>query len=86
MHFECCRNSLRALAISEATIQALHDTQRRNKTKTCYRAPFSVHAANKKGEHASTKSQKHNGLVTKRMRCHIMNSRNKNGSSYIPHR
>jgi hypothetical protein len=38
----------------------LHDSQRRNQTETCYRAPFSVHAANKQGEYASTKSQKHN--------------------------
>jgi len=28
--------------------------------RTRYRAPFSVHATNEKGEHASTKSQKHN--------------------------
>jgi hypothetical protein len=39
---------------------SLHDSQRRNKTETCYRAAFSVHATNKKGEHASTESQKHN--------------------------
>jgi hypothetical protein len=39
---------------------SLHDSQRRNETETCYRAPSSVYAPNKKGEHASTKSQKHN--------------------------
>jgi magnesium-transporting ATPase (P-type) len=39
---------------------SLHDSQRRNRTETCYRAPSSVHAPNKKGEYASTKSQKHN--------------------------
>jgi hypothetical protein len=40
---------------------SLHDDQRGNKTETCYRAPFSAHATNKKGKHASTKPQKHNG-------------------------
>ena len=40
---------------------SLHDCQRRNKTETCCRAPLRVHATNKKGEHAATKSQKHNG-------------------------
>lgn len=39
---------------------SLHASQRRNKTETCYRALSSVHAPNQKGEHASTKSQKHN--------------------------
>jgi len=39
---------------------SLHDSERRNKTETCYRAPFSVHAPNKKSEHSSTKSKKHN--------------------------
>jgi hypothetical protein len=48
MHFECDDHP------------SLHDCQRRNKTETCYRAAFSVHATNKKGERASTKSQKRN--------------------------
>ena len=39
---------------------ALHDSQRRNNAETCYRAPFSVYATNKKGDDASTDSQKHN--------------------------
>jgi len=39
---------------------SLHDSQRRNKTETCYPALSSVHAPHKKGEDASTKSQKHN--------------------------
>lgn len=39
---------------------SLHDSQRRNNTETCYGGAFSVHAPNKKGEHASTKTQKHN--------------------------
>ena len=38
----------------------LHDRQRRNKTETRYCAPSSVHAPNKKGDDASTDSQKHN--------------------------
>jgi hypothetical protein len=39
---------------------ALHDSQRRNNTKTCYRPSFRVYATNKKGDDASTDSQKHN--------------------------
>jgi hypothetical protein len=39
---------------------SLQGRQRRNKTETSYRARSSTHAPNKKGEHASTKSQKHN--------------------------
>ena len=39
---------------------ALHDSHRRNNAKTCYCAPFRAYAANKKGDDASTDSQKHN--------------------------
>jgi hypothetical protein len=40
---------------------SLHDCQGGNRTETCCRAPFGVHATNKKGEHAATKPQKNNG-------------------------
>ena len=40
---------------------SLHDSQRRKNTETCYCTAFSVHAPNKKGDDASTDSQKHNG-------------------------
>jgi hypothetical protein len=61
----------------------LHDSQRINQTETCYRAPFSVHATNKKGEYASTKSQKHNGYDEGHALPHDSLVQ-KNDSSYIP--
>jgi hypothetical protein len=62
---------------------SLHDSQRRNKTETCYRAPFSMHATNKKSEDASTKSQKYNGYDEGHSLPHDELA-SKNGSSYIP--
>jgi hypothetical protein len=62
---------------------SLHDSQRRNKTETSYSAPFSVHATNKKGEHASAKSQKDNGQDEGHALPHDELA-SKNGSSYIP--
>jgi hypothetical protein len=62
---------------------SLPDSQHRNKTEPCYGAPFSVHATNKKGENASTKSQKHNGYDEGHALPHDELAQ-KNGSSYIP--
>ena len=60
MLFECCR-TLRALAISDATSQACTTASAETKQKPAIAPRFSVHATNKKAEHASTQSQKHNG-------------------------
>ena len=76
-------HSLRALEISEATSQACTTASAETKQKPCYRAPSSVHAPNKKGEHASTKSKKHNGYDEGHALPHDELAQ-KNGSSYIP--
>jgi hypothetical protein len=53
--------SLRASAIPLATMHACTIANAETKQKPKCRAPFNVYAANKKSEHASTKSQRHDG-------------------------
>jgi hypothetical protein len=62
---------------------SLHHSQRRKNTETCYVTAFRVHAPNKKGEHASTKAQKHNGHNEGHALPHD-ELVPQNGSSYIP--
>ena len=63
----------------------LHDSERRNNTKTCYRAPFRVYATNKKGDDAST-TPRSTTVMTKAIRCHMMNSRQGLAHHTYPHR